>query len=70
MVRKTMTALALAAFAALSVRAFTYDVGMSRADGVYAAGDSVPLTVTVWVTNGVKAASGEVTAKMADSVAD
>ena len=55
-------AVALAAFAALSARALTYDVGMSRADGVYAAGDSVPLTVTVWVTNGVKVVSGDVTA--------
>jgi len=42
----------LIAAAALSVHALTYEVKMSRSDGVYAAGDSVPLTVTAFVTNG------------------
>ena len=57
--KKTVLTFLIAA-AALSVHALTYEVKMSRSDGVYAAGDSVPLTVTAFVTNGLKAASGEV----------
>ena len=48
------------AFAAVSAQAFTFKVEMDRADGVYAAGDSVPLVVTAVETNGEKVACGKV----------
>ena len=41
-------------------QACTYRVEMPRTDGLYAAGDRVPLTVTAVGTNGVKVASGRV----------
>ena len=47
-------------FLAATVQAFTYKVEMSRVDGVYAAGDEVPLVVTAVETNGTKVAAGTV----------
>ena len=45
---------------AASVQAFTFKVEMSRKEGVYAAGDKVPLTVTAIEKDGAKVAKGTV----------
>lgn len=60
---KNRLSLSLGLFAValvLSANAYTYKVEMSRSDGVYAAGDEVPLTITAVETNGEKAVSGKV----------
>lgn len=45
---------------AATTQALTFKVEMSRTDGVYAAGDEVPLMVTAVETNGEKVAAGTV----------
>ena len=45
---------------AIAAQAFTFKVEMSHEDGVYAAGDEVPLVVTAVETNGEKIVSGTV----------
>ena len=51
---------AVAIFAAAALPALTFKVEMSHRDGVYAAGERVPLVVTAVETNGEKTACGEV----------
>ena len=55
-----MTLLLAGALAAVGAQAFTFKVEMPHADGVYAAGDEVPLVVTAVETNGAKVTKGTV----------
>lgn len=54
---KSLTLL-LGALTAFAAQALTYQVEMSNKDGVYAAGEKVPLTITAFETNDVKAVAG------------